>query len=260
MSASSSRPAWRDAGGRVALVTGSARGIGRASAERLAADGHHVILADLDGAPEAAAKIAAAHGSAEGHACDLGDFDQVEELARTVIATHGGCDVLVNNVAHGGGAGRSLAEHDRELWTKTFSVNLQSAVQLAMAFLPGMTEKGFGRIVNILSNTLWSPPKLGLLAYVSSKGALLGFTHALAKEVGPAGITVNGVAPGLVLSRPDDNVPHDESFYRGVVETQSVPRTLLPEDLVGAIAFLVSDEAAAITGQTICVDGGNVML
>jgi NAD(P)-dependent dehydrogenase (short-subunit alcohol dehydrogenase family) len=245
---------------RVALLTGAARGIGLASAERLAADGHHVILVDLDGAAAAASRISAAGGSAEGHSFDLGDFDGVEVLTRQVTDEHGGCDVLVNNVAHGGGARRSLAEHDRDLWMKTFAVNLQAAVQLSTAFLPAMTEKGFGRIVNILSNTLWSPPKIGILAYVSSKGALLGFTRALAKEVGPAGITVNGVAPGLVLSRPEDNVPHDEGFYRQVADSQSIPRTLTPADLAGAISFLASDDAALITGQTICVDGGNVML
>jgi NAD(P)-dependent dehydrogenase (short-subunit alcohol dehydrogenase family) len=244
----------------VALITGSARGIGNACAHRLAAGGDHVVLADLDGAAEAAAAIAAEGGSAEGYACDLGDFDQVEELARRVLERPGACTVLVNNVAHGGGTGRSLAEHDRELWTRTFAVNLQAAVQLSTAFLPGMSERGRGRIVNILSNTLFSPPPIGILAYVSSKGALLGFTRALAREVGPAGITVNAVAPGLVLSRPEDNVPHDEEFYREVAASQSIPRTLVPEDLVGAIAFLASDDAAAITGQTICVDGGNVML
>jgi NAD(P)-dependent dehydrogenase (short-subunit alcohol dehydrogenase family) len=248
------------ASGRVALVTGSARGIGKACAQRLAANGDHVVIVDLDGAEAAAAAIAEEGGSAEGHACDLGEFDQVEELAQRVLERHRACTVLVNNVAHGGGASRSLAEHDRELWTKTFAVNLQAAVQLSTAFLPGMSEGGHGRIVNILSNTLFSPPPIGILAYISSKGALLGFTRALAKEVGPAGITVNGVAPGLVLSRPDDNVPHDDEFYREVVASQSIPRTLVPEDLVGVIAFLASDGAAAVTGQTICVDGGNVML
>jgi NAD(P)-dependent dehydrogenase (short-subunit alcohol dehydrogenase family) len=257
---SESSPVAKDRTRRVALVTGSARGIGLATANRLAADGHHVVLADLDGADEAAAEIAERHGSAEGHACDLGEFDQVEELARLILDEHGGCDVLVNNVAHGGGRRRSLAEHDRALWTKTFAVNLQAAVQLTTVFLPGMTERRFGRIVNVLSNTLWSPPRIGILAYVSSKGALLGFTRALAKEVGPAGITVNGVAPGLVLSRPQDNVPHDEAFYREVAEAQSIPRTLVPEDLAGAVSFLASDDAAMVTGQTLCVDGGTVML
>lgn len=245
---------------RVALVTGAARGIGLACAHRLAADGHHVVLVDIDGASDAAAAIVERGGDAEGHACDLGEFDQVEGLARRVLDRHGGCQVLVNNVAHGGGARRTLAEHDRELWTRTFAVNLQAAVQLTMAFLPGMTELGFGRVVNVLSNTLWAPPRIGILAYVSSKGALLGFTRALAQEVGASGITVNAIAPGLVLSRPEENVPHDADFYREVAEAQAIPRTLVPDDLVGAISFLVSREAAAITGQTLCIDGGNVML
>jgi len=245
---------------RVALITGSARGIGLECARRLASDGLHVIVVDLTGAAEAAASIAADGGSADGRTCDLGLFDEVDELAREVLAQHGACDVLVNNVAHGGGARVPLVEHDRALWERTFAVNVRAAVQLTTAFLPGMTERRFGRVINVLSNTLWSPPPIGIVAYVASKGALLGFTRALAKEVGHAGITVNAVAPGLVLSRPDDNVPHDAEFYRAVAATQAIPRTLVPGDLAGPVAFLASDAAAAITGQTFCVDGGNVML
>jgi NAD(P)-dependent dehydrogenase (short-subunit alcohol dehydrogenase family) len=244
----------------VAIITGSARGIGLACARRLAAGGHHVIVVDLDGAEEAAAAIEAEGGRASARTCDLGAFDAVDELGHEILAEHAGCHVLVNNVSHGGGARVPLAEHDRALWERTFAVNLRAAVQLTMAFLPGMTERGFGRIVNIVSNTLWSPPPIGILAYVSSKGALLGFTRALAKEIGHAGITVNAVAPGLVLSRPADNVPHDAGFYREVARTQAIPRTLVPEDLAGPVCFLASDAAAAITGQTLCVDGGNVML
>jgi NAD(P)-dependent dehydrogenase (short-subunit alcohol dehydrogenase family) len=245
---------------RVAVITGSARGIGLECARRLAAGGHHVVIVDLDGAGEAAGAIVAQGGAASGRVCDLGTFEAVEELARAIIDEHGGCDVLVNNVAHGGGARVPLAEHDRALWERTFAVNVRAAVQLTLAFLPGMAERGFGRIVNIVSNTLWSPPPIGILAYVSSKGALLGFTRALAKEVGHAGVTVNAVAPGLVLSRPDDNVPHDPGFYREVAAAQAIPRTLVPADLAGPVCFLASDAAAAITGQTLCVDGGNVML
>jgi NAD(P)-dependent dehydrogenase (short-subunit alcohol dehydrogenase family) len=245
---------------RVALVTGSARGIGLACAQRLAADGHHVVIVDLDGAEAAAAAIVAEGGAASGRTCDLGDDVAVDALADDVLAEHGRCDVLVNNVAHGGGARVPLAEHDRALWERTFAVNVRGAVQLTTAFLPGMTERGFGRVITILSNTLWSPPPIGIVAYVASKGALLGFTRALAAEVGRAGITVNAVAPGLVLSRPEDNVPHDEGFYAAVQATQAIPRTLVPGDLAGPVAFLASDAAAAITGQTFCVDGGNVML
>jgi NAD(P)-dependent dehydrogenase (short-subunit alcohol dehydrogenase family) len=244
----------------VALITGSARGIGFAVARRLALAGRHVVIVDLDGADQAAATIAADGGQASAHRCDLGEFDAVEQLAADVLAAHGSCDTLVNNVAHGAGARVPLAEHDRALWERTFAVNLRAAVQLAMAFLPGMSDRGWGRIVNVLSNTLWSPPPIGILAYVSSKGALLGFTRALAKEVGGIGVTVNAVAPGLVLSRPEDNMPHDRDFYEEVAAAQSVPRTLTPDDIAGAICYLVSPDAAAVSGQTLCVDGGNVML
>jgi 3-oxoacyl-[acyl-carrier protein] reductase/(S)-1-phenylethanol dehydrogenase len=245
---------------RVAMVTGGSRGIGLACAQRLARQGLHVVVVDLDAGEEAAAQIVAAGGSAEARHCDLGLLAGLDELAAGIIGDLGGCDVLVNNVAHGGGARVPLAAHDRALWRRTFAVNFEAAVELSTAFLPGMGERRFGRIVNVLSNTLWSPPPIGIVAYVSSKGALLGFTRALAKEVGRSGVTVNAVAPGLVLSRPDDNVPHDAEFYREVAESQAIPQTLLPADVAGAVGFLASEDAALITGQTLCVDGGNVML
>jgi 3-oxoacyl-[acyl-carrier protein] reductase/(S)-1-phenylethanol dehydrogenase len=245
---------------RVAMVTGGSRGIGFACAQRLARQGLHVVVVDLDAGEEAAAQIVAAGGSAEARHCDLGLLAALDELAAGIIGDLGGCDVLVNNVAHGGGVRVPLAAHDRALWRRTFAVNFEAAVELSTAFLPGMGERRFGRIVNVLSNTLWSPPPIGIVAYVSSKGALLGFTRALAKEVGRSGVTVNAVAPGLVLSRPDDNVPHDAEFYREVAESQAIPQTLLPADVAGAVGFLASEDAALITGQTLCVDGGNVML
>jgi NAD(P)-dependent dehydrogenase (short-subunit alcohol dehydrogenase family) len=245
---------------RVAMVTGGSRGIGFACARRLAERHCHVIVVDLEAAAEAAAEIVGDGGSAEARHCDLGEAGAVAELAAAVVEELGGCDVLVNNVAHGGGARVAFADHDRALWQRTFAVNFDAAVQLTTAFLPGMGERRFGRVINVVSNTLFSPPPIGIVAYVASKGALLGFTRALAKEVGATGVTVNAVAPGLVLSRPEDNVPHDEAFYREIADSQSIPRTLVPADIAGAVSFLASDDAALMTGQTLCVDGGFVML
>jgi NAD(P)-dependent dehydrogenase (short-subunit alcohol dehydrogenase family) len=244
---------------RVALLTGAARGIGLACAERLAGQGHHVIIVDRSASEDAAATIRERGRSATGIECDLADDAAIDALIDRVIGEYGGCDVLVNNVAHGGGARVPFAEHDRALWRRTFAVNFDAAVQLTSAFLPGMAERDFGRIINVVSNTLFSPLPIGIVAYVASKGALLGFTRALASEVGSAGITVNAVAPGLVLSRPE-NVPHEPAFYEAVAGAQSIKRTLAPEDIAGPVGFLASDDSALMTGQTICVDGGFVML
>ncbi len=244
---------------RVAMITGGARGIGLACAQRLSGRGHHVIIVDLAASEEAVVGIARAGGSATGRQCDLGSADAIDDLIEGVVDEFGGCDVLVNNVAHGGGARVPFAQHDRALWERTFAVNFQAAVQLTTAFLPGMTERGFGRVINIVSNTMWSPPPIGIVAYVASKGALLGFTRALAKEVGQAGVTVNAVAPGLVLSRPE-NIPHGDDFYQAIAAAQSIHQTLVPDDIAGPVSFLASDDAALMTGQTLCVDGGFVML
>jgi NAD(P)-dependent dehydrogenase (short-subunit alcohol dehydrogenase family) len=244
---------------RVALLTGAARGIGLACAERLAGQGHHVVIVDLSASDAAAAAIADRGWSASGRQCDLADSVAIDALAEGVIDEFGGCDVLVNNVAHGGGARVPFADHDRALWQRTFAVNFQAAVQLTTAFLPGMAERGFGRVINVVSNTLWSPPPIGIVAYVASKGALLGFTRALAREVGGSGITVNAVAPGLVLSRAD-NVPHEPAFYESVARAQAISQTLVPEDIAGPVGFLASDDSSLMTGQTLCVDGGAVML
>ena len=246
---------------RIAVLTGAARGIGLACAQQLAQEGHQVVILDLDldGGEEAVDVINGSGGAAKAVQCDVGSPDALERAIAQVMAQFGGCDVLVNNVAHGGGARVSFAQHDRALWRQTFAVNFDAAVQLTTAFLPGMAQRRFGRVINVLSNTLWAPPPIGIVAYVASKGALLGFTRALARETGDAGVTVNAVAPGLVRWR-DEGLPHADDFYASVAAAQSIPRTLSAEDIAGPVCFLASDRASMMTGQTLCVDGGSVML
>ncbi|HEX4010241.1 MAG TPA: SDR family oxidoreductase [Solirubrobacteraceae bacterium] len=237
---------------RVALVTGGARGLGRAIATRLAADGLEVVIADRAGAAETAAEIANAHAEV----VDLADAGQTRALAGRVLATFGRCDVLVNNAAQ---LGRyELEELDLDTWRRFIAVNVDAAFLLCAELVPVMARQGGGRVVNIVSNTVWSPPP-GMLAYVTTKAALVGFTRALALEYGGRGVTVNAVAPGLTPT-PGSQADLGPEMFDEVRRHQAIDRSLAPEDIAAAVAYFVSDDAAAVTGQSLRVDGGRVVL
>jgi NAD(P)-dependent dehydrogenase (short-subunit alcohol dehydrogenase family) len=243
---------------RVAVVTGAARGIGQAIALRLAETGHALALGDVRSADETVAAIAdRADGEAFAVGCDLGSAEGVELLVREVEARFGRCDVLVN--CAGVMLFRPFGELDLATWRRVQAVNVEAAFQLCAAFVPGMAGRGFGRIINVASNTVWKPPGAGFTAYIASKGALVGFTRALAVELGPSGITVNAIAPGLTRS-PGAEEGNTAEHFEDVRRAQPVERSVLPADLAGAVAFLASDDAAMITGQTIRIDGGLVTL
>jgi NAD(P)-dependent dehydrogenase (short-subunit alcohol dehydrogenase family) len=244
-------------GRRVAVVTGAARGIGQAIALRLAETGHALALGDMRDAGETVAAIRDAGGEALGVRCDLGSPEGVGLLVHEVEARFGRCDVLVNC------AGLMLfgpfGELDLDTWRRVQAVNVEAAFQLCAAFVPGMAERGFGRIINVASNTVWKPPGPGFTAYIASKGAIVGFTRALAVELGPSGITANAIAPGLTRS-PGAEEGNTAGHFEDVRQVQAVRRSVLPADMAGAVAFLASDDAAMITGQTIRIDGGLVTL
>jgi pyridoxal 4-dehydrogenase len=239
--------------GQVAIVTGAARGIGRATAERLVAQGAHVALFDRE--DEATRAAAEALGDrATPVPADVADPSSVAEAVARVLEEHDRVDVLVNNA--GIYPHTPFEELTFEEWRRVMSVNLDGMFLVTRAVWPAMVRRGYGRIVNVGSATFWiGYPELA--AYIASKGGVVGFTRGLAVEAGAHGITVNCVTPGFIDtegSRAED--PTGELFDE-IVAGQAVPRRGMPEDIVECIAYLVHPNAGYITGQTINVDGGH---
>ena len=223
--------------GRVAVVTGGAGAIGGAIAAELAGSGHTVAVLDRAGHPPV----------------DLCHADQVRAAAAAVLRAHGRCDVLVHAAAAFDKA--DLATVDLAVWRQVQAVNVEAALLLAQAFAPGMAARGFGRIIFVVSDTVWSPPAGDMLAYVTSKGALIALARTLAVGLGGDGIAVTCVAPGLT-DTPAARAGQPAALFEDVVSRQALPRLLTPGDVAAAVAFLACDAAAALTGQTLCVDGG----
>lgn len=241
---------------RVAVVTGAAAGIGRAYAERLAADGLTVAAVDLAPPDETVAAITAAGGSASAFAADVTDQAAVEACVAELTTALGGPAVLVNNV--GSYPVISWDELTLEEFRRVMAINLESAFLMCKACVPSMRDAGWGRIVNIASRTFWLPVP-DMAAYLASKGGVIGLSRALATELGGHGITVNVVAPGLTRTATMESSTADAVFQM-TANMQVIKRTQEPEDLVGLVSFLVSDDAAFMTGQTLMVDGGLIRL
>jgi NAD(P)-dependent dehydrogenase (short-subunit alcohol dehydrogenase family) len=237
---------------QVAIVTGGAKGIGKAIAGRLAQDGMRIVIADLQGAEEAAT----AYPEGVGLTIDVASELDVERMAAEVEERCGRIDVLVNNAGlYASLEMRPFSEIPVEEWRRVMDVNVLSMFLTCRAVVPRMKASGGGRIVNISSGTPFRGVPF-LLHYVTSKGAIVAFTRALAKELGGE-VRVNCVAPGFTMSDGVEEHPEVvEALQQASVSARTIKRDQVPEDITGAVAFLCGPESSFITGQTMVIDGG----
>jgi NAD(P)-dependent dehydrogenase (short-subunit alcohol dehydrogenase family) len=246
---------------KVAVITGAANGIGQAFAGRLAEDGVHVVIADIADGGQTVKLVEAAGRQALACKCDVTSQDSVSAMAAQVQQKFGRCDIVIN--CAGIFPQLNFEQMKFEDWRRVMAINLDSAFLVSAAFVPGMKQRGWGRIVSMASSTLGSVVT-GFVHYVASKGGIVGFTRALATELGPHGVTVNAIAPGLTRSpgtlarTPRAGFASMEDEFVANASMQAIKRPEVPDDLVGTISFLTSDDAAFITGQTLSVDGGRV--
>ncbi len=244
--------------GEVAIVTGAAQGIGAAYARGMAAEGASVVVNDISDPATVVAEITAAGGKALGIVADVTDQKAVDAMVRQTIEAFGRIDILVNNAALFGHIAMSKFEDIAEdEWDAVLRVNIRGVWQMSKAVVPEMRRQKYGKIINIASGTVFKGTPM-MLHYVSSKGAIIAMTRAMAREVGDDNICINSLAPGLTES---ENVANAEQWTDERLDTnvasRSIKRREKPEDLVGTVVFLSSHESDFITGQALVVDGGS---
>ena len=238
-----------------AVITGAANGIGQAYAQRLAADGFDIAVADVVDAAATRQLVVAEGRKFFSAIVDVTSPESTQKFATEVAANMPPVAALVNNA--GIYPWKSFEDTDYETWKKVISVNLDGAFLMSKAFVPVMKNNHFGRIVNVASTTIWlNAPEM--TAYIASKGGVIGFTRALASEVGAFGINVNAIAPGLTNTKTMHGINAD--IFEYLPKQQAIPRMIEPQDIVGVVSFLCSTDSGFVTGQTIAADGGQVRI
>ena len=243
--------------GKVAIVTGGAMGIGHAIVQALLAEGASVVIADREGATEAAKALDNARNSVIGVPCDVSSQGETEAMANAALEAFGRIDVLVNNAGIYSSLQMTPFEDlDIDEWRRVLEVNVIGQAMATRAVVPAMRRQGGGSVVNLSSGTPFKGVPF-MLHYVASKGAVNAMTKALAKELGAADIRVNGVAPGFTLSDGVLENPHQlEKLQEISRRARVIQRDQHPDDIVGAVIFFASQDSAFVTGQTLVVDGG----
>ena len=243
--------------GRIAIVTGAGRGIGKAIAERFAAEGAKVaVISRTEANSQSAAEaINAAHpGAAKAYAVDIADYTAVTDLGKQIVADLGGADVLVNN-AGVTRDGLALRMSDAD-WDTVLDTNLKGAFNAVKAFQRNILKSKFGRIINI-SSVIGLIGNAGQCNYAASKAGLIGCSNSLAREFAGRAVTVNSIAPGFIVTDMTNEL--NDQQKEGILKQIPLGSFGQADDIANAAAFLASDEARYITGQTLAVDGGMVM-
>jgi NAD(P)-dependent dehydrogenase (short-subunit alcohol dehydrogenase family) len=247
---------------KVAIVTGAARGLGRAYAEAMAKEGAAVVVGDVRDCAETLAAIQGAGGRATSVTLDVASLDSCKAMAATAVKEYGKVDVLVNNAAlYANLKGGRYDQLDEAQWDRVMQVNVKGVWNCVRAVVPGMREKKSGSVINITSLA----PVYGLpyaLDYSVSKGAVIAMTRSLARELGRDWIRVNAVAPSAVMTEGTKEFFGDklDKAKQVIAQGQSLQRNLETGDLTGTIIYLASDASKFVTGQTLMVDGGTVFL
>ena len=247
--------------GRVAIVTGGAKGIGRHYSQALAAEGARLMIADIADGSEVAEGIARAHGanSAASAIADVSDESAVKGLVAQTMGRFGKIDILVNNAALFAPLRETkCTEIDTAVWDRVMAINLRGPFLMVKHVAPHMQAQGYGKIINIGSGSIFKGLPW-MLHYVTSKGGIMAMTRALALELGSHGIRVNTLSPGLTMSDTlvAENPGHVATARDRVLASRSLKRDQLPQDLLGALVFLAGAESDFMTGQNVLIDGGN---